>query len=1664
MTDQQLKGGIYICSNQYDRSIRFAELFAQYCDAGKQIGPGVCALDRNRQFIILGSDEFVDSILDVGAIDKQSSRSVTRAATPGILQRALKFYRHMKKHIQPFEEKHKKLKTDLIQLPRAISGNTPLTEADKVIQKEIDRINRELTESLSSDDFKALKKYLYSKEGILAETISVCPRGGLWDEDKLTYSTCPPGYTNIASDPPQTNDLLEYDLKNQLYIEFNKAVSDEKLKLDFPATEEEAMEEEKPEGEATLLPTLAGDRWTVNRNVSHKWKNRVPPFFPDLYKAVQGKAPLAFRLSDFLTMVAPSTLQLFAEKVVHAGAPINSLKHPLVSDKLFHRQNPLMPKGRIRPLVTYPEEELDGLPRFRPLYNTVLIVADADNMAASHPEAMRYITDLVRHEPTCGAHYFTTEFHSGDVAALTSMCDSLRKPVEKLKAQVTEVYDIASAAWAPVAIVRETKDQTTVRFKDVLLRADKSRTFAVVPSLIRRYSRAEALSSPKVLRAFLKEHDIHVEIYMKPPQLLALTDQDDTSVSPDKLPSASAKIDRAASPPPTPAPIGEEDKAAVECALHENRLDDLVHSDAVRLKLRQVKESLGKVYGKHLLVAGKGCLDTYARYLLKDNADLKAVDFKGTLDNSVGWKQLGLWQKSASATVPTLLVVVRTASELDRFLTSAGSRVLPRCRAYVMDRAVFERRGLPRTLGVRHVFLMGNDVRLAMVASDPTHGSGRFAVVTVWKYAVSAAPAQLARGNNAANKHAFEFGRDGSSSGGLGFSSPSSDKGLFPWIQSVNRYQLAKQDGVGAAARLSRTMLGLEFLEDVADEERRSFDKGLYELHAREGVTMEDILEKLRAPAVESFDGRGVLDQTRQWVDRIALKPGMRDMVLAAVQAILNGETYRAYAGATRTKRCVGLRKRMAVHAALLHKISAEAKELHALVKSLAKKSNARGALPKLLAVDANGRATDLVLLAVETKQGTTALLAHAKAKHAILDAYRRATLLALRNTWDELLQCPRLPGASSSTEPLVFSSLADHGSRNRIYADALQLAGAFQRARAPRTEGGRLGILLFNAMEGTPVGRLDGGAFGYLWEGTKNLGRKGINFARKVVDKAGLKTAAGAAGAVGTAIALGATAPVSAPAGAALALGSLVFGKKAVQKIDDITSTREMKSKYRQEERDARRAQLEAERQKYNDKLKELEEDLEYAFQNNDFIEANKIRRQITDLKKRYDPDIGATLSAEDAAAVKRVKSERMVQVPAVSNEELIMSDTVVEEEEDDDDELLGHGEGRLRHLRALRQLAGAEERNKQVDPPQFRMDPIAGTTKLQDILHHNMTVTESMEGDRKRAYLRHLMAQNLRKQINAKLKSNPAQLKQFLEDNKAAIAVAGGITALSLGPLALSMMGVFGTGYSALTGLASAYGAIGTAAGYGAAGVAGTGFLKSIYNWFNKNPHLDQAQQEQAMQFVQLLQNKKMNLDDFEQVAASSGLAPEIIQEIKAQANSSMLAGGALNAIGRYVLTGGAWVGVPLATAGQVVTVDPSTIRMPELVSLWESGMTLLPEKEEGEEKGNEVKVVFRKGDDALLDASSISGAFLRVFAEHASNCPATDDKQKDFIQEVIGLKTPLECHRSSSSTSSMVVVTVPSRPHDMLFLGRDGRSHTLLWNLAPRVRVECSQLVLG
>ena len=68
--------------------------------------------------------------------------------------------------------------------------------------------------------------------------------------------------------------------------------------------------------------------------------------------------------------------------------------------------------------------------------------------------------------------------------------------------------------------------------------------------------------------------------------------------------------------------------------------------------------------------------------------------------------------------------------------------------------------------------------------------------------------------------------------------------------------------------------------------------------------------------------------------------------------------------------------------------------------------------------------------------------------------------------------------------------------------------------------------------------------------------------------------------------------------------------------------------------------------------------------------------------------------------------------------------------------------------------------------------------------------------------------------------------------------------------------------------------------------------------------------------------------------------------------------------------------------------------------------------------------------------------------------------------YIGDVIGVKPKdIQCGRTEETPGEVsIVVTTQGRTHDILFLGRDGRSRTMLWNIDPRVRIECSQIVLG
>ena len=1684
---QNGRGCIHICSNQFNRNDCFDQLYRQHCSKQGLSNSGKCDLDRNKQFVIVGSDEFVDAILDVKAlrIKKKTAASSSSSSTSG---------------------------TPAPTTPASSSTTTASssTTTKTIAKEDIDKLKKDKQKYIDK-----LKKRNVSFNTALIE----------------------------ATDKKNTALQNVYAKK---IVEINGTLT--KLKPDVDATNYETIYKLVHDGAEPVdkrkntveLATLSGDNLKANQNSIKRNKNVTPDFFPDSYKYRRNAQdlPVAFKLSDFLGVMGPSILQIFAEQVVHAGVPINDLHHQSLPANEFYGGNPLMPVERVRPLTTYPEEELDSLPRFRPLFNTVVVVADADNMAAENPTGMQYLMDLIRHEPTCTAHYFVTEFHSDNVGALTRMCDSLRPPVKQVEAQITELYDIASAAWTPVAVVREGQGQTTVEFKEKLLQTKSNRTFAVVPNLVRQYSQCEALSSPRILKEFLEQNKICVRLHMTPPTLMALEGPKDGNPGTSVASEVTDGND-----------IDEEDVAAVKCAMKEGRFGDDAHSDAVRLKLKHMADNLkgDKGFGKQLLVCNEPCVNTYAGFLKKNGGSgLKVLD----LSKEKSWNQISRYQKPVptpedAIEVPKLIVVVRKVAELDRFAAEVQPRVLRRTRVYVVERQVFEQRGVPRMLGVRHVFLMGNDIRLALIASDPTN-TGRFAVVTVWKYAVAAAPGPFSRANNLANTSALAFASKNDPAfpkRGLGFSAtekPSHEDFLLqPWLFSgeptvAQRWKASQRGDIGGARRLSRTMLGIDFLEDIAEEERKSFEDGLFDLHARGGVTMEDIVDQLQNPDVKSFDGQAILRSTREWVNRVKLKPGMHDMVLAAVQAILNGETYRAYAGAARVRRCVGLRKRIAVYAALLHKIRAESVELQEAVRALVRGSGrATGALPMLLAEDAAGKTVNLVMTLDKA-----ALVASARSKHTMLDAYRRSVIVGLRAAWNELKQCPKLPeagGGDDVPETLVFTTLADHDLKRTVYADALQHAADFQRAHANQVDGGNLTLLLFNSMEGKAM--LWGG-LGAVLSGVASYGAKSVGrMARRMIEKEVAKRATGyatgyanryfygpdseseavsqpsqtrpggthweqtgkqpeyAAGVIegrhgelpimlakpqtleddrpiqGPAINnqqlrmagklysrhqkdnlvnsnLGSekAIPMAGPAptwwdnakGYFLnsRLGNLaknVLGKKiltwAMNNVAGlglgfigaglfawaaVNTIKELMNKGMTKEEAAKIVN------KFNTLIKEEK-----------FEEAAKLKEEfgLKYMTKEAIQEFQGMLENEKTSKLKKLRQTTVMSrdYTNLDSDQLLgsMDDTLTDGNESDPETIyLGHGVGRARQLDSLRQLreAAGEKGSEQMEvrkPPEFRMASIAGEVNgLKDFLKHNLEVAAERNNDRSKAYQLHLIRNEQRRLENAKKGTFANKLKKSLWDNKlklaGATAAAAGAAALAAAPLAAAAAGAAGLGLGA----------------YG------------LYKYFAKDKGVEASEKKLAA-----LKKEYGSL-------SGGGEKADIYLATK----------------GQLILEGGAWAAA--APSGRLVTVDTSTVKLSDLVSLSESGMAPVFEVEDvakDQDESDTVEVVFKKGSQDLFETSSISGAFLRVFVEQSQDC-AKVSKEKStlkYIGDVIGVKgSEIQCAGSSAAAASSNKVEISMLPgtHDMLFLGRGGRSRTLLWNLDPRIRIECSQIVLA
>ena len=77
----------------------------------------------------------------------------------------------------------------------------------------------------------------------------------------------------------------------------------------------------------------------------------------------------------------------------------------------------LFPKRRLRPLYTYPIEERDGLPRYRPFFNTAIIFPDAEQLFELVP-AHRFRTQVACAQARRGSR-------AGCICMARSGCDGM---------------------------------------------------------------------------------------------------------------------------------------------------------------------------------------------------------------------------------------------------------------------------------------------------------------------------------------------------------------------------------------------------------------------------------------------------------------------------------------------------------------------------------------------------------------------------------------------------------------------------------------------------------------------------------------------------------------------------------------------------------------------------------------------------------------------------------------------------------------------------------------------------------------------------------------------------------------------------------------------------------------------------------------------------------------------------------------------------------------------------------------------------------------------------------------------------------------------------------------------------------------------------------------
>ena len=131
------------------------------------------------------------------------------------------------------------------------------------------------------------------------------------------------------------------------------------------------------------INTHAGDKLQANRNAIERNKSNVPNFFPNEYKSnrVFDNVPLAFKLPELVSMF--QSVHHFA---VTLGKNKADLNYQVDQDSHWNG-NPLAMPGSVYGRCSRISRKNSTGFRGTALFNTVVVMADVDNMKALYPES-----------------------------------------------------------------------------------------------------------------------------------------------------------------------------------------------------------------------------------------------------------------------------------------------------------------------------------------------------------------------------------------------------------------------------------------------------------------------------------------------------------------------------------------------------------------------------------------------------------------------------------------------------------------------------------------------------------------------------------------------------------------------------------------------------------------------------------------------------------------------------------------------------------------------------------------------------------------------------------------------------------------------------------------------------------------------------------------------------------------------------------------------------------------------------------------------------------------------------------------------------------------------------------------------------------------------------